>query len=168
MPRPGQPTKLCPDKAAKLVLLLRVGNYAESACASAGVAKSTYYNWKRTGARERDARENPKYKPKAALDPFVDFIAEVEQAEATFECGAIAKIRMASGEHWTAMAWLLERKFPQRWGRRDRSAVPAIEDGSPPAITLHDLLQALDVKCLTKDERKTFLGLLRKCMKPAE
>jgi len=163
MPRTGRPSKFDAEKAARIVDLIRGGNYAETAAASAGISKVTFYNWKREGARERDKRQNPRYKPNPKMSGFVEFLNGVEKAEAECEVRGITRIQLVAREEWTAMAWYLERKFPARWGRRNRAEVPTSEDGAAQEITLQDILGVLNLKKLTKEERAQLVGLLRKC-----
>lgn len=49
-----------------------------------------------------------------------DFKSALDSALAQFEVGAVGQIRKASNEAWTAAAWLLERRFPDRYARRDK------------------------------------------------
>jgi hypothetical protein len=54
--------------------------------------------------------------------PFAEFYRDVDAALAEWETGHVEAIE-AAGEHpqhWTARAWLLERRFPDKYGRRDR------------------------------------------------
>lgn len=46
------------------------------------------------------------------------FLEQREQAEAGFEQHHIANINQHSIETWQASAWMLERKFPERYGRQ--------------------------------------------------
>lgn len=99
MPRP---TKLTPERAEALIELLRDGVYVETACAACGVGTSTFYRWM-TIDRE----------------PYVEFRDAVKKAEAEAETRAVEVVRNAATTSWQAAAWWLERKFPERWGRRD-------------------------------------------------
>ena len=61
-------------------------------------------------------------KKKAEADPesaYAEFFDLVEQAKAHAEMDNVRIIKRASKKTWTAAAWLLERAYPERWGRRD-------------------------------------------------
>jgi hypothetical protein len=108
----GRPTKLCPEVRDKIVQAIRAGNYIETAAAYAGIAKDTLYAWLRRGA----AGTEPEYS---------EFAAAVEQALASAETRDVALIGQAAEKEWQAAAWRLERKFPDRWGRKYRHELEA-------------------------------------------
>lgn len=91
----------------KILNALRAGNYRVAACKFAGISEETFRRWMNAG--------------KAGEPGYVDFVAQVKQAEAQAEASLVATIRKAAGDHWQAAAWLLERKYTTRWGRRDLS-----------------------------------------------
>ena len=48
------------------------------------------------------------------------FLQACEKAMATFELNALKRIEDHGAREWTADAWRLERRFPEKHGRRDR------------------------------------------------
>lgn len=115
----GRPSKISNEIKHKIITAIRAGNYIETASAYAGISKSTLYDWLRRGEREKQrAEENPRYKIRKSEQPFVDFSDAVEKALAEAEVRDVAIIGKASEEQWQAAAWRLERKFPDRWGRK--------------------------------------------------
>ena len=117
----GRPSKINEQRAEKIIRAIRAGNYIETAAALAGISKSTLYAWMKRGAAEMDRLENdPKAKPKKSELPFLDFSNAVNIALAEAENRDIEAINKAVHEDWRAAAWRLERKFPDRWGRKDR------------------------------------------------
>lgn len=113
--KPGRPEKLTPELQQKIVDAIRMGAYIETAAAYAGINKSTLYDWMRRGARAKSG----KYK---------EFSNAIEKALAESEMRDLAVIAKASRENWQAAAWRLERKFPDRWGRRKaKSEIAKIE-----------------------------------------
>ncbi len=110
-----RPTKLSPELTKRLCALLYAGNYVETAAAACGIAKKTYYDWLRKGARDRDARKQ------TAL---AKFSHAIEKAMADSEVRDLKLIdRTAQEGVWQAAAWKLERRFPNRWGNRARMEV---------------------------------------------
>jgi hypothetical protein len=105
--KPGQPTMLTPEASAIFLQQLRSGNYLEVAAALAGVDRTTVYQWLRKG------RKQP-------TGIYHDFLALVEEAQAHAECRLVSLVAKAAADQWQAAAWHLERKFPDRWGRKER------------------------------------------------
>ena len=110
MTKRGRPTgsnKLTPELQQKIVDAIRMGNYIETAAAFSGISKDTLYRWLRQG---REAKRGK----------FRNFSDAVEKALAESEMRDVAVIATAAKENWQAAAWRLERKFPERWGRRQK------------------------------------------------
>lgn len=101
--------KLTPALSDKIIGYLRAGAYIETAAAAAGISKQTLYNWLRRAADEDE--KDPR---------FAAFAAAVEESQALAEVRDIALIGKAAETQWQAAAWRLERKSPERWGRKDR------------------------------------------------
>lgn len=120
----GRPTKWSPDVQAKIVQAIQAGGYIETAAAFAGISKTTLYDWLKRGAREKERlQKNNRARLRKGEAPFVEFSNAIEKALAEAEMRDVVLIGKAAAEQWQAAAWRLERKFPQRWGRR-----VAIED----------------------------------------
>lgn len=119
MGKGGRPTKLTPELQDEICKVIRSGNYIETAAAFAGINKTTLYDWMKRGAREKERIEkNPRAKIRKTEEPFVEFSNAIEKALAHAEIRDVAIIGKAAEENWQAAAWRLERKFPERWGRK--------------------------------------------------
>lgn len=103
----GRPTKLTPELQKKIIDAIRAGNYMETAAAYAGISKDTFFRWLRKGARAKSGI-------------YKDFHDAVEKALADAEVRDVMLIANAAATDWKAAAWRLERKFPDRWGRKER------------------------------------------------
>lgn len=137
----GSAPKLTPELAEKIFIAIRQGSTLESASAYAGVARSTFKDWCAKGRKP------------GARDPYKGFVTGLDEALATFEVAAVAQIAKAGQEgEWQASAWRLERRFPDRYGRRTRL------DGS---LTV-SAAPVLDVSKLTIAELETLRALLAK------
>ena len=120
----ARPTKLTPKLQEDILKVIRSGNYIETACAYVGINKSTFYDWLKRGAREKDRLEkNPRARIRKSEKIYVEFSNAVEKALAHAEIRDVAIIGKAAEENWKAAAWRLERKFPERWGRDRKSVV---------------------------------------------
>lgn len=60
---------------------------------------------------------------------YSEFAKRVKESEKRFCLGKLQKIERASEETWTAAAWLLERRFPDEFGR-NRLEITG-KDGEP-------------------------------------
>lgn len=99
--------KLNEETATAIVNAVRAGNTNETAAAYAGINKDTLYTWMRKGrAAERGA--------------YRDFVEALDHALASSEVRDLALIGKAAEEQWQAAAWRLERRYPDRYGRRTR------------------------------------------------
>lgn len=115
----GRPTKLNYEVQEKIIQAIKAGNYMETAAAYAGINKSTLYDWLKRGEREKQRMgKNPRYRIRKSEKPYVEFSDAVEKALAEAEMRDVLLIGKAAEEQWQAAAWRLERKFPDRWGRR--------------------------------------------------
>jgi transposase len=101
----GRPTKLDADTSERICQAIRGGNYIETAAAIAGIHRDTLYSWLKRGRTEEEGIHR-------------DFVEEIDQALALAEKNALQTIEKASVDHWQAAAWRLERRFPERWGRK--------------------------------------------------
>lgn len=109
--RPRELTREIIDKAADLVKRCL---YVETVAASLGIHRETFREWLTAGSREQRKRDQGK-RPDAGLDLHVEFSATIKKALADAEGDYLGVIQAAGTEAWTALAWVLERRFPQRW-----------------------------------------------------
>ncbi len=85
-----------PETIGKVLALLRNAVPINGACAIAGVHKGTWYGWLKTDPGLKQAHDDA-----------------IEASEATL----VLELRKETA--WQAKAWLLERRFPERWRKRD-------------------------------------------------
>ncbi len=108
----GRPTDCTPEVIARVAEGVRLGMPFAHAARRAGIGESTFYQWKQRG----DAGEQP----------FAEFLEAVESAKAECEAKQLQRIQRAARKgNWQASAWLLERRYPDEYGRRDRHTVDA-------------------------------------------
>lgn len=104
----GRPSEL--GNARKIEVLLTAlldGCYRQTACSLAGISKQSFYNWDKLA--------------KDGFEPAVALFDAVENVEAMAEHSAVRNVRKAGEkpQFWAASATWLERKAPDRWGRRN-------------------------------------------------
>lgn len=112
--------KLNETTVRKLCEALQAGVPRKIACAYAGITPQTFSAWRRRAEVERKAGEPGKYS---------DAIWETEQAEAQMAFGMVSVIGQAArGGQWQAAAWIMERRWPEEFGRgQDRIKMPEEE-----------------------------------------
>jgi hypothetical protein len=89
----------------------------------AGISAKTAQEWIRRG-EGRDVRP--------AVEPYVSFAREVDQARAHAEVAAVLLIRRAMARDWRAAAWFLENTCPEWRRRRDPGEVAEPARTAPP------------------------------------
>lgn len=109
----ARPTVLSPEVQLAIVTALAEGNYLATACQAAGITYSGFRWW-----QKRWEEGDP------VAQRFADFFESVNRASAVAERSALGGVR-AGSPGWQGEAWFLERRFPRRWGKRDRAPVPA-------------------------------------------
>lgn len=115
----GRPTKLNDKVQHKIVTAIKQGNYIETASAYAGINKSTLYDWLKRGQREIDrVSKDGRLRVRKKEQKYVEFSNLVEKALAESEMRDVLLIGKAAETQWQASAWRLERKFPDKWGRK--------------------------------------------------
>lgn len=127
-PNPGgRPPKISKRRINAVVKALKACQSQKSAAISAGISEKTFYNYM---AKARDIRAAREEDPDAQLTPYDDkyiaFADAIEQAEVEIEENLIGRIKDAGEDKWQANAWILERRWPDRWSqsqyRKDRDA----------------------------------------------
>lgn len=152
----GRPDKLTEERGRRIVNLIAAGNYVETAAAACGVSKVTLYDWLKRGARAKAGK-------------FRDFSDAVAEATARAEARDLLAIDRAAAGHdvvkttrkvgsdktveetttttresdWRAAAWRLERKYPDRWGRIDKTEISGPGGGPIPVEVLDEKLGRL-------------------------
>lgn len=116
------PKKFTPETALKIIQYLGAGCFIETAAAAAGINKTTLYDWMKKAERSEEA---------GSTEELRAWKAQLDEAEANAEARAIMGIQEAGAQGvWQAFAWFLERKYSQRWGRKDTTLL-GNPDGSP-------------------------------------
>jgi transposase len=125
MAEPGQ-FGLTPSVQDTICRGIECGLYLEDAVRAAGVDPHTYRDW-------LEKAENEDGPHAAEYHAFKD---AVDAAQAQYQLHYLGTVRAAaeSGpKGWTAAAWLLERRFPHKWGLRNRTELTGL-DGAPVKI----------------------------------
>jgi hypothetical protein len=114
----GRPTLLTPDVQARIVKAIQAGMTYRLACQYGGIDDETFRHWKIRGA--------------TGEEPYCGFLGAVKAAEAEGVRQNLARIE-AAAEHgaWQASAWLLERRYPQEYGKTVQTQEHSGPGGGP-------------------------------------
>jgi transposase-like protein len=102
-------SKLTDHVRATVVVALEDGQTVAEACQSAGIAHSTHRDWMARARRE----------PDGAHAAYATAILAAQQrrgaARGLDEAALVAIVEDGARSSWRAAAWLLERRWPERW-----------------------------------------------------
>ena len=101
-------TKLTPDIQKKIGDNITLGMPIKFAAEAAGITEQTFYNWLKRGENESKGK-------------FFEFAEHIKACKAKAVQLHLKLITKAASEGtWQASAWLLERRYPEEFGKRDR------------------------------------------------
>ena len=151
---PGRPTKFTQSTRDTIIGAIRAGNYPDAAALYAGIDVRTFYRWMSRGELEEPGEAGEA--GEAEEGGYRQFYQGVKRAEGVAEVGKLSIISRAAmgspveyvmnkaGELtydkegrpivsreekdpiWTAAAWQLERRSPEKFGRRLESTIKGI------------------------------------------
>lgn len=101
----GRQTKLTFELINQAKKLISAGNHTKTVCEYLGIGESTWYRWLDKGREHKG-------------DLCEQLLKAVKSADATAEMRAVTGIMAAGKNNWQALAWFLERKYPDRWGKK--------------------------------------------------
>ena len=113
----NKPLYLTQELIKQITNLILAGAYVETACAAAGISKMIYYEWLKLGNKRKHCDQKDKKHIDILYEQFTDSINE---AVVKAELRDVIRIDKAAEVTWAAAAWKLERKYPERWGRKIR------------------------------------------------
>ena len=128
--RPPGPTKLTPQIVEKICEGVRIGLQYEQAAIRAGINPRTFFRWKSAGDQ-------------AMGGVYYNFCQSLKEAEVFGEAANLIHLQNHGTQDkpgkWQPLAWILERRHPQRWALPDSKARQELDLESLSAIA--DLLK---------------------------
>ena len=113
----GRPTKLNKEVCKTIADGITLGMPYEHAAVSAGVSYDTFNNWMKKGKVQKSGK-------------YFEFFKTIKEAEAKGIKNNLALITKSSKEgSWQASAWILERRHPEEFGRREVIKASVEHDG---------------------------------------
>ena len=99
----GRPTKYTPETIDKLITAIKLGAPYTHACNYAGISFETFSQW---------------------IKKYPELTEQLKEAEGAAVVQWLAKIEKAAQDgNWQAMAWKLERRYPEAFGRKDKVTI---------------------------------------------
>ena len=102
-PKIGRPTSLTPETSARICDAYEKTGLKTEAARAGGVDDSTLFAWLEKASRGEE--------------PYQDFSKALARAENAFKARMLNVVLEASVADWRAAGWILERKFPEEFGR---------------------------------------------------
>lgn len=129
----ARPTKLTPEVEDAMVRAILVGASYKTACQYAGISYQTFLNWRKRAGAVKERQGKSRNAPSDEFDVrLIGFVDHIKEAEAVAAIKSLVKINGAAKKDWRAAAWMLERRFPNEYGRR--RAQSAGQDESDPTL----------------------------------
>lgn len=102
---PGNKSKLTKQLIQKACKLKKKGYTNTQICQACEISEESFYKWQRS----------------EDMNPLsAELIEGLKKAEAEKQAALLAKIEAHGEEHWQAVAWYMERMWPERFGKVDR------------------------------------------------
>lgn len=138
-------TRLTPELVREMAMKVAAGTPIPTAAAEMGIPKSTWQHWPKMAKDHQEEGRLPGFGE--GESPYLVWAAYMQQAKATFEGSAIRGIRTHGANDWKALAWLLERRMPDRYYPKKQVAV----------TTPNGQTALLEAKALSTDEIRKLL-----------
>lgn len=130
------------DAVYRVLEGIKAGMSYEGACGVARVTYNTFLNWRKRGEVETAGK-------------YFKFFQELQYAEAIAEAEMLKKLKEDPDTKW--VAWRLERRFPDRWGKKEQVKQEISgPEGQPIQVNTNQYDQYSD------EELSTLENLLRK------
>lgn len=116
-----KPRKLNNGMITALSEAIAKGNYAVTACQLCGIPESTLYNWLSQAQKDTEL---------GVESPYTCLMESLKKAEAQAEAELVRVVRETATKkkEWLPAITFLERRHPDRWGRRDKTTVDINEN----------------------------------------
>lgn len=127
----GRPTKLNDEMQEKFCSYIAAGNYFETAAALCGISQVQAREWAKQGVRDRE---------KGVKSAAARFSEALDEAHAKGEARLVIAIGKSAERDWRAAAFMLERKYPNRWGevKQEKATVTQVNVTPEAAASMFD------------------------------
>ncbi len=116
-----------PDIRQKILDAYEYGASYEVAAHHAGIHPDTFQAWRKKGRTDLETGDTN--------TTYAQLVTDLQRARAKSEITLVKRIRALGRDDWRANAFVLERRFPERWARRDHVDVSVSERSKPQQVT---------------------------------
>lgn len=127
---PGRKCKLTPSLINEIEDLIKQGYTVRDTCACIDINEATFYDWINKG---NDAITSDDELTKSENGLFIELNKTLKKADSERKNSLKAKIERHGNKSWQAIAWLLERSYPNEFGQRLQETT---RDETPLAINI--------------------------------
>jgi transposase len=143
----GRPTKLSPEMQKLICQGIRIGLSYKDSAVNAGITEKTFYNWVERGEKAKSGKyylflqelQEAKQKGQAILVNELTKLARggmevVEEDVVVMPDGKevpVKRKKKTTLPDKQAIQFILERRYPEEWGRQDRLELSGSVDTSP-------------------------------------
>ena len=143
----GRQTKLTPELIEEAYELMKEGHYARTVLQYLGIGEATWYRWLSEGEQEEEGLKR-------------EFREAIKKAETEAEIRNVKFLQEAAITDWKAAMTYLERKFPERWGRRERVDANLTHTGKDGGPIQHE--QTINLDKLSNEELMALERIVQK------
>jgi len=117
---------LTPELIKEIADIIADGNYNNTACSILGVNERVFYQWLQKGQEQLDARSEDSTEPDSI---YTQLYHAIKMAAGVAEAQMVNVVRKNANEKgdWLPAMTFLERRHPDRWGRRERKQIDITE-----------------------------------------
>jgi hypothetical protein len=126
----GRTSYLTEQMSKEICDCIALGFTRKGTCAAVGIDESTFYMWRDKGKaalEKAGAKGNVPEKKRR----YAEFELAVVKAEVAFKKLHLMNIKKHAIKSWQASAFLLERTFPEEYGRTKHDVEISGKDGGP-------------------------------------
>jgi transposase len=136
----GRPSKLNDELCQAICKNISQGNTLTYSVQKEGLSYQSFLNWMKKGEES-----------KTQSGKFFEFFEAIKKAQEEGKNSLVTGIREHGKKNWQAMAWLLERMYPNEFGRREN--VKMEHKGKLKTENTHEITVKSNLERLKRIER---------------
>lgn len=111
--RQGGPL-LTPELINEIEDLIKQGYSNQDVCDVLSFSQASFYNWVNIGEEQKEGNFT-----KSEDLIYLEFVEAIKKARAEHKQNLLSKIQRHGNKQWQALAWVLERKYKDEFGKVD-------------------------------------------------
>lgn len=142
---PGRKSKLTYELINELETLIKEGYTNQDCCAVLDVSEASFYGWIN---RAEEISQSEDELAKSENQIYLELVKTLKRADTQRKIDLKGKIERHGNKSWQALAWLLERGYPNEFGKQDSIELGVSHDNT----LIVQTLEALKRKVIPADE----------------